>query len=176
MSPVGIILAIIAAVAAVGGAVASSRAASATQDAEEKARDIDIRTAELDRARRARRAIEASRIQRGDIEAASQAQNTGANSAVAGAIGSLQTQTASNVGALNTQLAGSIAASGRRAKGSKEATRLSNIAGGFSAIGSISIAALSVTGFSDPKPLSKPAPKINPTVIVKKPLPALFGI
>ncbi len=160
----GIILAIVAAVSAVGGAIASSRAASALQEGEEKARDIEIRTAELDRARRARRAIAASRVQRGEIVAASQSQNTGANSAVAGAIGSLQTQTAANVGALNTQLAGSIAASGARARGSQDATRLSNIAGGFSAVGSIASIGFSAVGLEPPKPLGGPPPPIFPRV------------
>ena len=147
-----IIAAVVAAVAAVGSAVSSRQSAKKTFEAEEKARDIEIRGAEIDRARRARRAIAAARIQQAEIIAATQTQNQGGNSAVIGAVGSLSTQTAANIGAGNTQLATSIASSGRRLLGANQARRLNDVAGGFQAIGSIAKTFIAAGG-RGPKPI-----------------------
>ncbi len=155
-----IIAAVVVAVAAVGSAVSQRQSAKTLQETEEKARDIEIRGAEIDRARRARRAIAAARIQRGEIIAASQTQNQGANSAVAGAVGSLQTQTAANIGAGNTQLATSIAASGRRLTGANTARRQSDVAGGFQAIGAIASTFIAGGG-GNPKPIDINDPPTN---------------
>lgn len=125
--------AIASGVAATGSAVQSNRAAEAQNDQINRAASIERAQARIDNNRRARLAIKATRIQTGQIEATTQNENTGSNSAVTGAIGSLRTQTASNIGAANTQLSAQLGISAALQQGRsdfvKHSGRASTLAG-----------------------------------------------
>lgn len=74
-----------------------------------EAQRTERRAAQVESVRRSRRAIAARRVQQAELISQSQVNGqTGTNSAVSGAVGSLSTQTAANIGAANTQLAANL--------------------------------------------------------------------
>lgn len=117
-------------------------AAQKARKAEEKRFEIEQRTAEVDRARRVRRAIADARIQRAEIEASAAAQTQGTNTAVSGALGSLQTDTAGNIGAFNTQFAGQTFAAETVSRSNRAVANLQSFAslfgGGSQLLGGLS--------------------------------------
>lgn len=128
----------VAAAATVAGTVANVQATNAQNDAQKRAAALERARARIENQRQARLAVAEDRKQRAAILASTQSQNAGANSSVSGAIGSLRSNTASSIGAANTNLAALQGQSLTLQKGASKAARLSNIASGFEAIGSVS--------------------------------------
>lgn len=92
------VFAAITAVAAVGGTVASIDAQKDAQDEAEKANRAARATEQVKSRRQKVRSIQANRIQAAEVFAQSTNAGTGTSSGTAGAIGGLNTQTASNIG------------------------------------------------------------------------------
>lgn len=116
------------AAATVVGTVAEHRATKAQLKAQKREARINRRTASIENVRRARRAVAQRRIQEAEILQAGATEGVRASSGIAGAVGSLRTQTAANIGAANTQLAGSIAANNALIRGSRAASRYGTVA------------------------------------------------
>lgn len=133
----GATAAIVGAVGAVAGAGASVAAASAQNKAQKKAASFERARAGVNRQREIRRAIAARRLQEAEFIQAGETQGGGTNSAIAGAVGSLRTQTAANIGLTNTNFATSIAQSKALQRGATRSTRFQNIGSAFDAAGSL---------------------------------------
>lgn len=129
---------VVSGLATAGSAISSYRAASAQNDAQKKEARAQRRTAELENVRQARRAVAAQRLQAAEIEQAAASEGVRSSSGVAGAVGSLQTQTASNIGAANTRLAGQVAANRALVTGARRARRFNTAGDVFAGIGAIS--------------------------------------
>jgi ABC-type sugar transport system ATPase subunit len=127
----------VAATAAVVSSVATMQAQKAQNQAQEKAAKIQQRQAALETQRRARRAVAERRILQAEMQQSAFAQNQGGNSALSGAVGSLQTQTAANIGAARTNLAGEIGMNRALISGARSAARWNTVAGVASAVSSV---------------------------------------
>lgn len=112
------------------------RANRVQNETQEKAAEFDRAGARIEAQRQNRKAIADRRVRQAELIAQSQAQNTGGNSAVSGAVGSLSSDTASEIGSANTALAVQLGQSRLLQRGTSEGVRLQNIAGGFDAIAS----------------------------------------
>ncbi len=138
MASASAIFSVVGAVAAVGGTAASIASTNAQRKAQKKEGKIQRRVAEIENVRQARRAVAQRRVQQANLIAQSQVSNqTGSNSAVQGAVGSLSTQTAANIGASNTRLAGDLARFHVLSQGARTAGRFNNIAAGFGGLGNL---------------------------------------
>ncbi len=144
----------------------NAQAQKAQRKAERKTADIQNRSAELENQRNARRAIAQRRVQQSELIAAAQVSNTGANSAVAGAVGSLTTQTAANIGFASQQLAADRASQYQLFRGAKKAGRHMTNAGIASGVGQLAMLGLSM-GMGSPKPQGRQAPAIYDTMTIK---------
>jgi hypothetical protein len=138
--------AITAAVAAVGSGVAQMQATSEQNKAQKKAARMEQRRASLDAQRQARRAIAQSRLINAEMTQATETMGARTSSSLAGAVGGTNTQTAANIGHMNTQLAAELGINKILTRGASRAAKWNTIAGGFDAIGSISMAGASYYG------------------------------
>lgn len=128
----------IAAVTAVTSAVFQNKAAKARNKAERRARRVEERVAAIQGVRRKRLAIARGRVERARLTAQAEAGGLGRASSFLGAIGSIQTQTASNIGFAATQEAANILRSRILEKGFAKGARLGAFANIFGAVASSS--------------------------------------
>lgn len=128
---------VVAATAAVGSAVMQTQATKATNRAQERAARIQQRQAELETRRRSRRAIAGQRIARAEMIQATETMGARGSSSLAGATGSLITQTASNIGAAQSSLAADIGINRSLMRGARQAAKYNTYAGAFDVVGSI---------------------------------------
>lgn len=158
-------MAVTGAIAAVGSALASGISAHQQASAQKKAARAQRRSAEMENARRARRAIAERRMREAELLQAGASEGIRSSSAIQGAVGSLRTQTAANIGHANTQLAGDMIANRALVRGARRAATFDSIASGMNAIGQVGFA---FAGRPDPnQTLTKPVPKINPTLTLR---------
>lgn len=104
-------------------------AQSEQNQAQKDAAKIQQRQAALENARRARRAVAERRLLQAEIVQNSASQNVRGSSSVAGATGSLSTQTAANIGGATTYMAGDMGINRRLVAGASRAARWDTIAG-----------------------------------------------
>tara|TARA_Y100000114_G_scaffold50443_1_gene46037 strand:+ start:1693 stop:2169 length:477 start_codon:yes stop_codon:yes gene_type:complete len=152
---------IVAAVSAVGSGVAQNRAQKAQNKAQKRAAELERANARIQQQREVRKAIAQSRIQRAEILASAEAENSGSNSAVQGAVGALQSDTATAVGSSNVNLASRTGQSRALQRGATKSVQYGTIASGFQAIGSIasSYNAFKTTQETTNPPLVQPGSK-----------------
>jgi len=122
---------IAALVTAIAGVFAGYKGVQAQNQAQERAAKIQNRQASLENQRRARRAVAQRRIMQADMIQSTETMGARSSSALQGAVGSLQTQTAANIGAANTQLAGDIGMNRALIHGARNAAQWDTIGGVF---------------------------------------------
>lgn len=138
-------LAIAAIVTAVAGTFATYKGQQAQNEAQEKARKFDNRKAQIENARRARRAVAERRMMQAELIQNTETMGARNSSSTLGQVGSLQTQTAANIGAANTQLAGDWGINHALTMGARTAAKWDTVAGGFNAASTV----FSTPGFGD---------------------------
>ena len=128
------------AAATIGSAIFQGKAIKAQNKAQAKSARIERRLAEIENARRARRAIAQSRIQQADITAASELAGIGGSSAAVGAAGSVASKTAGAVGGAADITAGRFAQSVALQKGARDSAKFQQVASLFQATSSLASA------------------------------------
>ena len=129
-----------AAAFAVAGVVAGGLSQRAQVKAAEKKERPNRRTAQIENVTKARRAIAARRAQEAFLIQAGETQGGGTNSAIAGAVGSLRTQTAANIGLSKTSFAGANLANQQQLKGARRAGNWDTAASAFNVGSSLFLA------------------------------------
>ena len=144
------------ATAAVGSAVMSNQAQSEQNKAQKRAAQLERANARLQQQKDARQRVAQRRRQRAELIASSFSENTGANSAVTGQAGAIQSDLASNIGASQRDLAARTGQSLVLQRGASRAARYGSLANTFGAISSASGAFISPLAGKSPAPLKTP--------------------
>lgn len=165
----GTTAAIISAVSAVGGAAVSHQQSRSAQKTARRQTRIEQRTSEIETQRRTRRAIAARRQQEAMLMAGAEASGVGAGSGVAGAVGSLRTQTAANIGHARTMQGAQVAQQLVARRGMRQQHRLQTIGGHFQASGAVAGA---IGSYRPSRPVQDPLKPIGPTFIPQRTGPA----
>lgn len=134
------------------GAASISQQRSAQKDTK-RANRVAQRKAELEEARSRRQTVARSRTLRAQTEAQGEQSGVGGGSGVQGAMGSLQTQTASAIGFSNQISDFNTAIGGFQQRAANHMGRAGNLAAGASMLGGLQQSGL----FDKPKPVVTPS-------------------